>query len=93
KKLPKLKYFSLKSYCRTFYYDSQIVPLLRRMSNLEQLTLLLVVIRINLTDIDDIHLYDEILIHIPRLNKRIFSITTIIYNIKEKIDLPSNKNI
>ncbi|CAF4545669.1 unnamed protein product, partial [Rotaria sp. Silwood2] len=41
KKLPKLKYFSLKSYCRTFYYDSQIASLLRRMSNLEELTLLL----------------------------------------------------
>ncbi|CAF2590849.1 unnamed protein product [Rotaria sp. Silwood2] len=93
KKLPKLKYFSLKSYCRTFYYDSQIASLLRRMSNLEELTLLLAVIRINLTDIDDIHLYDEILIHIPRLNKLMFSITTVMHNIQEKIDLPSNENI
>ncbi|CAF3945227.1 unnamed protein product [Rotaria sp. Silwood2] len=93
KKFPKLKCFSLKSYCRTFYYDSQIVPLLRRMLNLEELTLLLAVIRINLTDIDDIHLYDEILIHMPRLNKLMFSITNVMYNIQEKIDLPPNENI
>ncbi|CAF3478498.1 unnamed protein product, partial [Rotaria sp. Silwood2] len=93
KKLPKLKCFSLKLYCRTFYYDSQIVPLLRRMLNLEELTLLLAVIRINLTDIDDIHLYDEILIHMPRLNKLMFSITNVMYNIQEKIDLPPNENI
>ncbi|CAF4692490.1 unnamed protein product, partial [Rotaria sp. Silwood2] len=66
KKLPKLKCFSLKSYCRTFYYDSQIVPLLRRMSNLEELALLLAVIRIDLIYIDGIHLYDEIYIHMPR---------------------------
>ncbi|CAM4777925.1 unnamed protein product, partial [Rotaria magnacalcarata] len=93
KKLPKLKCFALTSYHHTSFYDSQIVPLLRRMSNLEELTLFLSVIRMESTYIDGIHLHDEILIHMPRLDKLMFSITTMLYNINAKIDLQSNDDI
>ncbi|CAF1592005.1 unnamed protein product [Rotaria magnacalcarata] len=92
-KLPQLKCFSLASYQRTCSYDSRIVPLLRRMPNIEELTLFLSVIRMESTYIDGIHLHDEILIHVPRLDKLLFSITTILYNINAKIELPSNDDI
>ncbi|CAF3948088.1 unnamed protein product [Rotaria sordida] len=39
KKLPELKYFSLTSTEPTTHYDDQIIPLLRRMINLKELTL------------------------------------------------------
>ncbi len=63
------------------------------MSNLEELTLFLFVKRINSTYIDGIHLNDEILIHMPRLNKFTFSITTLVCNRKSNIILPSNNDI
>ena len=77
----------------TFCYDNQIVPLLRRMLNLEELTLFLSAIRTESTYIDGKQLYDEVLIHMPRLNKFTFSIHTHIINNGIKIDLPSNDDI
>ncbi|CAF4418142.1 unnamed protein product [Rotaria socialis] len=53
KKLPKLKHFSLMSYPHILLYDSLIVPLLRRMINLENLILYLSRIRNNKNYIDD----------------------------------------
>ncbi|CAF5136934.1 unnamed protein product, partial [Rotaria magnacalcarata] len=55
KKISKLKYLSLTSISATSYYH-EFVPLFRRMSNLEELTLFLFVKRINSTYIDGIHL-------------------------------------
>ncbi|CAF0993004.1 unnamed protein product [Rotaria sordida] len=76
KKLPKLKYFSLCSIYKTFNNDERIISLLHRMINLEELILFLSVVRFNSNVIDGIQLHDEILIHMPRLNKFTFSINT-----------------
>ncbi|CAF3747404.1 unnamed protein product [Rotaria sp. Silwood1] len=65
KQLSKLKCFSLTSIKSTIYYDDLIVPLLHQMSNLEELTLFLIIKRFKLADIDGIQLYDQILIHMP----------------------------
>ncbi|CAF1262621.1 unnamed protein product, partial [Rotaria sordida] len=93
KKLPKLKSFSLTSVYITTAYDNLIIPLLRRMINLEELKLFLSVIRFDSTYIDGIQLHDEVLIYIPRLNKLTFSIDTILSNNNIKIDLRSNEEI
>ncbi|CAF2919463.1 unnamed protein product [Rotaria sp. Silwood2] len=93
KKLVKLKCFSLATDWRTFYYDNQVVPLLRRMLNLEELTLFLSVLRPICTYIDGNQLYDEVLNYMPRLNKFIFSIHTYIINYDIGIDRPSNDDI
>ncbi|CAF3182870.1 unnamed protein product, partial [Rotaria socialis] len=63
------------------------------MSNLAELTLFLFVKGINSTHIDGIHLNDEILVRMPRLNKFTFSITTRVYNRTSNIFLPSNDDI
>ncbi|CAF1166270.1 unnamed protein product [Rotaria sordida] len=93
KKLVKLKCFSLATDWRTFYYDNQVVPLLRRMLNIEELTLFLSVLRPTCTYIDGNQLYDEVLNYMPRLNKFIFSIHTCIINYDIGIDRPSNDDI
>ncbi|CAF4456696.1 unnamed protein product, partial [Rotaria sp. Silwood2] len=92
-KLPKLKCFSLSSVEYTRRYDDEIIPLLRRMINLEELTLLLPVLRFDSTYIDGIHLHDQILIYMPQLNKFTFSINTLVVNMNAKIDLPSHEDI
>ncbi|CAF2820108.1 unnamed protein product [Rotaria sp. Silwood2] len=92
KQLSKLKYFSLTSMKTTIFYDDQVVPLLRQMSNLEELTLFLIIKRLDSTYINGIQLYDQILIHMPRLNKFTFSINTLISN-DVNISLPSNDDI
>jgi hypothetical protein len=63
------------------------------MLNLEELTLFLSVIRTESTYIDGKQLYDEVLIHMSRLNKFTFSIHTHIINNNIKINLPSNDDI
>ncbi|CAF4108640.1 unnamed protein product [Rotaria sp. Silwood2] len=73
--LTNLKYFSLTSCRYTKTYDSHVVPLLRRMIDLEQLMICLTVNQRS-TFIDDIHLENEILIHMPRLRAFIFNIIT-----------------
>ncbi|CAF3425536.1 unnamed protein product [Rotaria sp. Silwood2] len=93
KTLPKLKCFSLASNWYTYCYDNEIVSLLRRMLNLEELTLFLSVIRTESTYINGKQLNDEVLIHIPRLNKFTFNIHTHVINNNIKIDLPSNDDI
>ncbi|CAF0738190.1 unnamed protein product [Rotaria sordida] len=93
RQLPKLKCLSLITYCRTQFYDSLVVPLICRMSNLEELTLYLSIQRIESTYIDGNHLYNEILIHMPQLKKFIFSINTLVINKNIRINLPSNNDI
>ena len=88
-----MKYFSLTSFNHTYDYDNLIVPLLRRMINLEELKLYLSVIRFDSTYIDGIQLYDQILIYMPQLNKFTFNIKTNVINKNVKIDLPSNEDI
>ncbi|CAF1106670.1 unnamed protein product [Rotaria magnacalcarata] len=93
KKLPKLICFSLTSKCYTKFYENGIVSLLRRMSNLEELTLFLSIERTEPTYIDGIQLHDEVLIFMPQLNKLTFSIHTLVINKYVTIDLPSNDDI
>jgi hypothetical protein len=74
-------------------YPDEITPLLRRMINLNELTLFLSLIKCHWTTIDGIQLHDQILIYMPQLNKFTFSINTLIRNDDIKIDLPSNEVI
>ena len=60
------------------------------MINLEELKLLLSVIRIGSTYIDGIQLHDEILIYMPRLNKFIFNLDTYVDHNNIQIDFSSN---
>ena len=75
----------------TFYYDDQVIPLLRRMINIEDLTLFLNVVRVGLTYIDGTHLYNDILAFMPQLHKFTFSINTNLSN--SHIVFPSNADI
>jgi len=88
-----LKYFSLTTFNRVYEYDDIIVPLLRRMINLEKLKLYLSILRFNSTYVDGIQLYDEILIYMPRLKKFYFYIEVSVYNKDIRIDLLSNEDI
>ncbi len=81
------------SYNDTYVYDKQIVPLLCRMLNLEELTLFLKVIRTQLPYIDGTHLFNDILINMPLLNKFTFSINTHVLDGDVKIYLPTNNDI
>ncbi|CAF3838869.1 unnamed protein product, partial [Adineta steineri] len=74
--LSNLKEFSLTSYLHTSAYDCRILPLLRRMPNLETLTFGLDIVR--LTVIDGLHLNEKLLIHMKYLNKFIFHICTVL---------------
>jgi hypothetical protein len=63
------------------------------MINLEELILSLSVVKMDSTYIDGIHLYDEIMVYMPRLNKFTFSINTDVVIDNIKFDLPSNEDI
>ncbi|CAF3239631.1 unnamed protein product, partial [Rotaria sp. Silwood2] len=81
----KLKYFSLKTNWYTYGYDTQVVPLLNRMLNLEELTLYISVVRTESTYIDGNQLYDEVLNNMSQLKKFIFNIHTHIINYRNEI--------
>ena len=70
-----MKSFSLSSHGETKEYDSQVVPLLRRMVYLEELTLRLTV-NDRSTFIDSTQLNNEILIDLSRLQTLTFNIVT-----------------
>ncbi|CAF3171500.1 unnamed protein product, partial [Rotaria sp. Silwood2] len=99
KKLPKLKQFSLTSQCRTYAYDEKVVPLLRRMIHIEDLTLFLDVGRFcpSYTDdyinayIDGTHLYNDVFAFMPQLHRLNFSINTCARI--SNIGFPSNDDI
>ncbi|CAF3010894.1 unnamed protein product [Rotaria sp. Silwood2] len=63
------------------------------MLNLEELTLLIAIVRIKLSYINGTHLYNDFLVQMPRLNKFTFSINTLVYDKGVKIDLSSNDDI
>ncbi|CAF0820594.1 unnamed protein product [Rotaria sordida] len=65
--LSNLKCFSLTCHRRIRGYKIQVLPLLRRMSHLEELTLYLYILGES-TFISSTHLDNEILIHMPRLH-------------------------
>jgi hypothetical protein len=70
-----MKCFSLKCHGLTDEYDTRVLPLLRRMINLEELTLN-IINEERTTFIDGIHINDRILVHMPCLRKFTFSINT-----------------
>ncbi len=88
-----MKCFSFTTFNIIRNYEVIIVPLLRRMINLEELQLYLTVERTNSTYIDGIQLYDQFLIYMVQLNKFTFNIKTEVFNGNINIDLPSNKDI
>ncbi|CAF1515223.1 unnamed protein product [Adineta steineri] len=92
-KLPKLKYFSLTSFSFIHHFDEYIIPLLRRMINLEELLLFLSVIRTDSTFIDGTELYDEVLVHMSQLNKFIFSVNTSVFIENNEMDVPLSEDI
>lgn len=71
-----MKHFSLICCDITTEYDNRILRLLHRMSSLENLTLYLRIYNRN-TFIDGTHLYNNILIYMPRLSSFNFYISTI----------------
>ncbi|CAF2981008.1 unnamed protein product [Rotaria sp. Silwood2] len=89
--LPNLKYFSLSSAYKTYHYNKTILPLLNRMSNLEELGLYLTVY-VNETFIDGNHLKKNIINRMPRLNQFRFSINSIMC-INNLIYFPSTEDI
>ncbi|CAF2784484.1 unnamed protein product [Rotaria sp. Silwood2] len=74
--LPNLTTFSLMPAMPTEEYDNVIVPLLRRMPNMEELILCLNVENRS-KFIDGAVLYKDIIIHMPRMAKFLYNIITI----------------
>ncbi|CAF1146455.1 unnamed protein product [Rotaria sordida] len=66
--LPDLKYFNLQCNCLTDAYYNKILPLLRRMLNIEVLNLNLILDNLT-TFIDGKHIYNEIIVHMSKLNR------------------------
>ncbi|CAF4929227.1 unnamed protein product, partial [Rotaria sp. Silwood1] len=89
-KLPNLQCFSLIHEGRTSMYDEIFVPLLRRMPNLEELSLYFVSTRGPIIDGDNLE--KNIINHMTRLNKFIFNICSAIC-LDQLVNLPSNENI
>ncbi|CAF2141767.1 unnamed protein product [Rotaria magnacalcarata] len=89
--LSNLKWFSLSCYIGTHYYDETILPLLYRMSNLEQLGLYLSVF-VNKTFIDENHLKRNIINCMPRLSQFIFYFDSYMYT-GNKLNLPLTEDI
>jgi hypothetical protein len=72
-----LKCFSLTCYCLSNEYDREIRLLFSRMSNLKELTLHVIINQRN-SFIDGNHINNEILIHMPQLDRFKFCISTTI---------------
>jgi hypothetical protein len=83
-----LKCFSLIS-----FNDKLLIPLLRRLKNLEELILYLPVTRYDTTYTDGIQSYDQILFYMPRLNRLIFCINTTVLDNNIRVDLLSDEDI
>ncbi|CAF2047650.1 unnamed protein product [Rotaria magnacalcarata] len=73
--LPNMKCFSLECRCSTNQYDTHVLPLLRRMSNLEELSLNIINDK-RTSFVDGTQINENILVHMPRLNKFTFYIST-----------------
>ncbi|CAF1395446.1 unnamed protein product [Rotaria sordida] len=89
--LPHLKCFSLICYEKTNAYDNRVLPLLRRMTYLEKLTLYLRLHDRNIF-VNGTHLHREILMHMSQPHTFIFYISTEI-EINDSIDRLSDNDI
>ncbi|UJR13284.1 hypothetical protein I4U23_000303 [Adineta vaga] len=92
-KFLKLKYFSLTTSDYTCNHKKIIFPLLRRMINLENLRLCLLLFVFDSDFPDGTQLYDQFLMYMTQLEKFTFSIDAKVYPHKIKIELPSNRDI
>ncbi|CAM4804807.1 unnamed protein product [Rotaria magnacalcarata] len=90
-KLPKLKCFSLRCDMRTHYYSSLILPLLRRMFNLQKLYLQLEIDSYK-EFIDGNDLKENIINYMSQLNNFTFNIRVIKHS-PNLMNLPSNEYI
>ncbi|CAF1169275.1 unnamed protein product [Adineta steineri] len=73
--LPNMKCFSLRCRCETNQYDTRVLPLLRRMIKLKELTLNIINDE-RTTLIDGTQINNQILVHMPCLREFIFHIST-----------------
>ncbi|CAF1446764.1 unnamed protein product [Rotaria sordida] len=89
--LPNLKCFSLSCVYATYYYNETILPLLYRMSNLEELDLYFSV-EVDETFIDGNYLKKNIINRMTRLNQFTFYIPSIMSTRKE-MNFPSTEDI
>ena len=78
-----MKCFSVDCSCTTKKYETEFLPLLRRMSNLEELTLNISINR-RTSFIDGPQIKNDLLVRLPRLSKFIFHVQ----NEVEKQHLP-----
>ena len=79
-----------------YFYEESVVPLLHRMSNIEQLSLYLVIDRSYAPTnsfIDGAYLKKDIICHMPKLKNFVFSIHSMIRDLDFSINLPSNQDI
>ena len=91
-----LRCFSLTCDLEIFFYKESVVPLLHRMSNIEQLSLYLIIDRSYAPTnsfIDGAYLKKDIICHMPKLKNFQFSIHSIIDHPAFPINLPSNEDI
>ncbi|UJR09477.1 hypothetical protein I4U23_013715 [Adineta vaga] len=91
-----LRCFSLTCDSKIYFYEESVVPLLHRMSNIEQLSLYLVIDRSyapsnSFVDGDD--LKKDITCYMPNLNNFVFSIHSVIHNLDFSTHLSSNQDI
>ncbi|CAF1125301.1 unnamed protein product [Rotaria sordida] len=77
--LQNLKRFSLTYESLTNEYDNQVVPLLRQMCNLQDLTLYIQIKKRN-RFVDGIQLENDVLIHLSKLQTFVFYICTFTYS-------------
>ncbi|CAF4539221.1 unnamed protein product [Rotaria sp. Silwood2] len=91
RKIPNLKCFVLSCIMRTPYYDQLILPLIYRMSNLEELSLDLT-ISVEETFIDGHNLTKNILNHMLQLKQFTFNISSWMF-INNEMNLPSKESI
>ncbi|CAF4241865.1 unnamed protein product [Rotaria sp. Silwood2] len=78
KLLPNMRCFLLMSKSEIIFYNESIVELVQRMTNLEKLALYIAVEQ--RTFIDGNNLKNNIINHLPKLNKFIFNIRSFIHN-------------
>ncbi|CAM4837432.1 unnamed protein product [Rotaria magnacalcarata] len=89
--LPNLKCFSLSCNLETYDYNETILPLLHRMSNLEQLHLYILV-HVDKTFIDGNYLKRNIINCMPQLNQFKFHFNSFMCT-RNRLNLPSTKDI
>ncbi|CAF5125236.1 unnamed protein product, partial [Rotaria magnacalcarata] len=91
RKIPNLKYFVLSCLLTTSYYNQLILPLLYRMSNLEELGLSFTT-TVKETFIDGNNLKQNILNHMLQLKHFTFDIRSLLH-INNEMNLPSKEDI